>query len=174
MLQRVPKLSDGIILLRPIRLADVDRYVELQDLEMADRFEWPGTATRATVEEAIRRWVESWRTGGDERNFAVVEAASEEMIGDCEVELRPDGYVNVMYAVFDRWRRQGIASRAASLLAEYAGQAFPGRPLLFRMHPDNVGSIAVAESLGARRVGSETSPTGRELEWWVAAPPAPQ
>lgn len=170
MLQRVPELSDGIIVLRPIRLPDVDRYVELQDLEMADRFEWPRRATRETVEEATRRWVESWRTGGNERNFAVVDAANQEMIGDCEVELRPDGYVNVMYAVFDGWRRRGIASRAASLLADYAGEAFPGRPLLFRIHPDNVGSISVAESVGAVRAGSESSRTGRELWWWVADP----
>ena len=171
--RQVFALSDGVIVLRPIGLADVDRYVQLQDAEMATRFEWTGRATRETVTDAVSRWVESWRSYGNERNFAILDAVSREMIGDCEIESRPDGYVNVMYVVFAGWRRHGVASRAASLLADYAHETFPGRPLLFRIHPDNVGSIAVAESLGSRRAGSEISPTGRELEWWVVTPPEP-
>src|SRR4051812_31667635 len=109
-------LGDDVVLLRPIRMGDVEPYVHGQDAEMADRFEWAGPTTVDEVRRAVGRWVESWEVG-TERNFAIIDRATGEMIGDCEIELRDDGFVNVMYAVFATWRRRGIATRAVRLLA---------------------------------------------------------
>jgi RimJ/RimL family protein N-acetyltransferase len=157
------RLSDGVVLLRPFHESDVDIYVARQDGAMADGFEWDGPATIDDVAAACARWTESWRTNGPERNFAIVDAPSDEVIGDCEVEARPDGYVNVTYVVFGRWRGNGVATRAARLLLAYAATEFPDHTPLFRVHPENAASLAVARSCGAMPSGREESPKGRDL-----------
>lgn len=165
-----PLLTDGVVLLRPITMADVDPYLERQDPEIARRFEWTGPASVEDVRSAVTRWVASWSTGGRERNFAIVDPATSEVIGDSALELRDDGFVNVMYAVFSDWRRRGVATRAVRLLAAHASEVFPGSALLFRIHPDNEASARVARAAGAERIGTESSPTGRLLERWVVGP----
>ena len=59
------------------------------------------------------------------------------MIGDCEIEAREDGYLNIMYAVFRPWRGRGVATRAGRLLLKYAATEFPDHVPLFRVHPGN-------------------------------------
>lgn len=167
-----PRLSDGVVLLRPIALSDVESYVARQDAEMARRFEWSGPATVEDVRGGVSRWVESWSSGGSERNFAIVDPSTGDMIGDCELELRDDGFVNVMYAVFNGWRQRGVATRAVRLLAQHSAEVFPGHPLLFRIHPDNEGSKGVAQAVGAELAGTELSRNGLVLERWVATLPA--
>jgi RimJ/RimL family protein N-acetyltransferase len=149
-------------------MPDVESYVARQDEEMARRFEWAGPATVEGVRDGVSRWVESWSSGGTERNFAIVDPSTGGMIGDCELELREDGFVHVMFAVFSDWRRRGIATRAVRLLADHAADVFPGHALLFRIHPDNEGSKRVARAVGAERAGTELSRNGLLLERWVA------
>lgn len=163
-------LRDEAVLLRPITMADVGSYLDRQDAEMATQFEWTGPATVDHGRGVVSRWVESWRAGGRERNFAIVDPSTGDMIGDCELELRDDGFVHVMYAVFSGWRRRGVATRAVRLLAVDAADVFPGHALLFRIHPDNEGSKRVARAVGAERAGTELSRNGRLLERWVASP----
>ena len=165
------ELTDGVVVLRPIRSEDAETYFEHQDDDMIDRFEWAGPVELPKLREVFARWEANWRVGGDERNFAIELAGTGEMVGDCEVELRSDGLVNVMYVVFAPWRGQGLATRAVQLLADHAAEAFAGKPLLFRVHPDNAPSVAVARSVGAVVEGIETSKTGRLLERWVRRPP---
>lgn len=163
-------LEDDVLLLRPIALEDVAVYLERQDAEMAARFEWAGPAQERDVRAAVERWVASWACHGPEQNFAITCRRTGEMVGDCELELREDGFVNVMYVVFSGWRAQRVGTRAVRLLVQHAAHAFPGRPLLFRMHPDNEGSIRVARAAGATRAGSELSRSGHVLDRWVLAP----
>lgn len=151
-------------------MTDVESYVARQDEEMAHRFEWAGPASAEDVRGGVCRWVEAWASGGVERNFAIVDLSTGEMVGDCELELRDDGFVNVMYAVFSDWRRRGVATRAVRLLAEHAADVFPGHALLFRVHPDNEGSKRVAMAVGAQGEGTELSRNGQLLERWVARP----
>lgn len=160
-------LRDDAVVLRPITKGDIQSYLDRQDAEMASRFEWPGPATADDVQKAVSHWIESWECGGRERNFAIVDPSTGEMIGDCELELRSDGLVNVMYVVFSDWRRRGVAIRAVRLLADHAADVFPGHPLLFRIHPDNEGSRRVAQAVGAEWTGTELSRNGRLLERWV-------
>lgn len=153
-------------------MTDVEFYVARQDEEMARRFEWAGPASVEAVRSGVNRWVDSWTAGGVQRNFAIVHLPTGEMIGDCELELRDDGFVNVMYAVFRDWRRRGVATRAVRLLAEHAADVFPGHALLFRIHADNEGSKRVAMAVGAQRAGTEVSRNGHPMERWVARPAA--
>lgn len=167
-----PLLTDGVVSLRPFAESDVEPYVSQQDAEMARGFEWAGAATVAEVRAAGERWAESWRTQGVERNFAIVDCRTGEMIGNCEAEARPDGYVNVMYAVFSRWRRRGVATRALRLLLAYAAAEFPNHRPLFRVHPDNEASLAVARRCGATVTRTELPSSGRELQWLTIDAPA--
>ena len=160
---------ESFVRLRPIVDADVERYVALQDEEMADRFEWVGPVTVDSMRPVVARWVESWERGDAERNYAIIEPSSGDMVGDCELELRCDGYVHVMYALFGPWRSKGFGTRAAALLVSEALQQWPTRPLLFRVHPDNLVSKRVAQRQGAHLAGIETSANGRDLERWVLA-----
>ena len=166
------ELTDGVVLLRPVRAGDAQVYFEQQDLEMVARFEWAGPAQLPRLRETFAAWEASWRNGGDERNFVIELAGTGEVIGDCEVELRPDGLVNVMYVVFAPWRGMGYATRTVQLLVDYAAEAFPNKPLVFRVHPDNAGSVALARAVGAALEGTEASKSGRLLERWVRRPPA--
>ena len=156
-------LEDGTVTLRPFRASDVDVYVREQDRVMAEGFEWDGPATMEVVSAACVRWTESWRVEGPERNFAIVDFRSGEVVGDCEVEAREDGYVNVMYAVFASWRGRGLATRTAQLLVAYATHEFPDHTPLFRVHPTNVASLAVARRCGATPEGEEVSTRGHVL-----------
>ena len=97
------------------------------------------------------------------RNSAIVDEVTGQMIGDCEAELRGDGFVHVLYAVFAPWRGQGVAERAVRLLADYSAEAFPYCPLLFRVERDNVASLAVARTVGAVVTGQEVVSDGRRL-----------
>ncbi len=166
-------LEDGAVLLRPFGPGDIDAYLSRQDAVMAAGFEWEGPATAEDLRAACDRWAASWRAGGPQRNFAIVAADTGELIGDCEIEARADGFLNVMYAVFSPWRGRGVASRAGRLLLAYAATEFPGLTPLFRVHPTNGPSLAVARRLGARPAGRELSAKGRELTRLTISGPAP-
>ena len=163
-------LDDGVIALRPVSIGDAVPYALFQDAEMWDRFEWGGPATQEQIGAAMTRWVQAWECGAGERNFAVLLSDTSEVVGDGEVELRADGLVNVMYVIFVPWRGNGYAKRVARLLVGYAAGAFPGSQLVFRIHPDNVASSAVARAAGAAVVGQEKSKTGRSLDRWIIDP----
>lgn len=48
------RLSDDVVLLRPIELSDIDSYVARQDAEMARRFEWPRRASTCLPNAPLR------------------------------------------------------------------------------------------------------------------------
>ncbi len=106
-----PELTDGTVVLRPVRASDAADYVRNQDEEIVRRFEWAHPASLGDIKRAMRSWSEAWASEGDERDFAITLADDGRLVGDCEVERREDGYDNVMYVVFARWRGQGIATR---------------------------------------------------------------
>ena len=160
-------LDDGVVSLRRVTLEDASTYARLQDAEMAARFEWDGPISEAEAASAFERWVEAWKQGTGEHNFAIVLSATGELIGDCAADLRDDGYVNVMYVVFANWRGYGYASQAVRLLVSHARAAFAGHPLILRIHPDNTASVGVARSVGAVRHGHETSREGKRLDRWI-------
>jgi hypothetical protein len=63
------------------------------------------------------------------------------MVGDCELELRSDGYVHVRYAPFAPWRSKRFGTKAAALL--------------FRVHPDDLASERVAQRQRVHLAGIE-------------------
>jgi RimJ/RimL family protein N-acetyltransferase len=157
------ELADGVIALRPLRPADAEAHKAGEDAEQLRAFEFPGPAPMDNVVAAIHRWQESWRTGGDARNFGIWLADGGTLVGNIEVRLIGDGRVNLSYVVFPAWRRQGIATRAARLALAYAAADLGATTARIAILDTNSASMGVARRLGAVRVGTERSEAGGTL-----------
>ena len=120
--------SDGVLAIRPISVLEAVVIVDAQDAQMVRRFGWGAPLTLPASQVVVRRWVRSWQSLGLERNSAIVDEVTGQMIGDCETELRGDGFVHVLYAVFAPWRGRGVAERAVRLMADYSAEAFLSFP----------------------------------------------
>jgi RimJ/RimL family protein N-acetyltransferase len=144
---QIPKLTDGVVFLRPLKAEDAADHLAGEDEEMATRVSG-GRSTPATVEAFIRNNQESWRSGGPRLAFGVFDCASNRLVGFIEVNLArlvEPGQVNVSYGVFRPWRRQGVALRAIDLMNEYLRTATEVRQIVLRVAPANTASLKLAE-----------------------------
>jgi RimJ/RimL family protein N-acetyltransferase len=152
--------SDGVVVLRPLGLDDVDEWLAGEDDEQIRWFEFARPAVRDDVVHAIERWSGSWRALGPVRNWGVCDARTGRILGGVEVRDLGDGEVNLSYVVFPFARRQGIATRAAMLALAYAIAEMGARVALLKILDGNVASLGVARRLGAVRAGTEMSERG--------------
>jgi RimJ/RimL family protein N-acetyltransferase len=162
-MRHVPKLTDGVILLRPLIAEDAANHFAGEDDEMA-KWVSGGRSTLATVEAFIRTNQESWRNGGPRRAFGVFDCASNRLIGFIEVNLArlvEPGQVNVSYGVFREWRRKGVALAAINLMDEYLRTATDTRQMVVRISPENTASLKLAEKAGFTFCGLFDEPEGR-------------
>ena len=163
----IQNLSDGVIKLRPLAQADAAAHLAGEDEEMA---KWlnGGRGTPATVQAAIDKYGEQWRTGGPRRAFGVFDGSSDQLIGFIEANLEILGNpaeVNVAYGIFAAWRGRGLAGRAIDLVAEYLLTATEARGIVLQIAPENVRSIRVAEKAGFERVGTHDGPEGKRVRY---------
>lgn len=109
-----PTLTDGVVVLDGHRLDDLAAHLAGEDEEQARRLGWyPASSTVETVRAAILHWQEEWRRGGATRAFAVREAATRELVGQCEVRLKDAEIGEMSYVVFPAYRGRGFASGVA-------------------------------------------------------------
>lgn len=159
----LPKLTDGVIFLRPLGAEDAADHLAGEDEEMA-RWVSGGRSTPASVEAFIRNNQGSWRNGGPRRVFGVFDCASNRLAGFIEVNLArlaEPNQVNVSYGVFREWRRQGVALRAINLMSEYLRTATEARQMVLRIMPANTPSLRLAEKAGFAFCGLFDEPEGR-------------
>lgn len=119
-------LTAESITLRPFRLEDVAAYVDQQDHLLAAGFGWERPIDEVSMRAVAERWVRQWNGPRDERNFAILERSSGVLVGDCELELRTDGFVHVMYGIFRPWRGKGMRreqSGCSSATGAWSGPA---------------------------------------------------
>jgi RimJ/RimL family protein N-acetyltransferase len=162
-LAHIPKLTDGVIFLRPLSAEDAADHLAGEDEEMA-KWVSGGRSTPATVEAFIRNNQESWRNGAPRRAFGVFDCANNRLAGFIEVNLArlvEPGQVNVSYGVFREWRRQGVALRAIHLMDEYLRTATEARQMVLRITPENTASLNLAEKAGFTFCGVYDEPEGR-------------
>ncbi len=149
----IPSLTDGVIQLRPLTQADAAAHLAGEDEEMA---KWlsGGRSTAATVQTAIDKFEEQWRTGGPRRAFGVFDCSNDQLIGFVEANLELLGYpaeVNVSYGIFPPWRGRGLAGRAIDLVAEYLRSATEARGIVLQIAPENGRSIRVGSRVSRQR-----------------------
>jgi RimJ/RimL family protein N-acetyltransferase len=145
-----PKLTDGVIFLRPLTAEDAADHLAGEDEEMA-KWVSGGRSTPATVEAFIRNSQENWRSGGPRRAFGVFDCVTNRLVGFIEANLTllfEPGQVSVSYGVFRQWRRQGLALRAIDLMDEYLRTTTGARQIVLRIAPANTVSLKLAEKAG--------------------------
>jgi RimJ/RimL family protein N-acetyltransferase len=166
-LVHIPKLTDGVIFLRPLNAEDAADHLAGEDEEMA-KWVSGGRSTPATVDAFIRNSQESWRSGGPRRAFGIFDCVNNRLIGFIEVNLArivEPSQVNVSYGVFPQWRRQGVALRAINLMDEYLRTATEARQMVLRIAPANVASLKLAEKAGFTCCGMFDEPEGRMVRY---------
>ena len=75
--------SDGVLAIRPISVLEAVVIVDAQDAQMVRRFGWGAPLTLPASQVVVHRWLRSWQSLGLERNFAIVDEITGQMIGDC-------------------------------------------------------------------------------------------
>jgi RimJ/RimL family protein N-acetyltransferase len=162
-LVQVPKLTDGVIFLRPLSTEDAADHLAGEDDEMA-KWVSGGRSTLAGVEAFIRNNQESWQTGRPRRAFGIFDCGSNRLLGFIEVNLArlvEPGQVNVSYGVFREWRRHGVALAAINLIDQYLRTATEARHMVLRILPANTASLKLAEKAGFTFCGLFDEPEGR-------------
>lgn len=151
-----PPLSDGVVTLRPWTDADVPAVAEAcRDPEIA---RWiddiPSPYTRADARAYVAACRRGWKDGSLWA-FAVVDAASGEVVGSCGVawQDQPHGVAEIGYWVRAEDRGRGVATRAVRLASEWAFDKGGVQRLQLRADAENTASRRVAEGAGFRREG---------------------
>ncbi|MDT3396589.1 GNAT family N-acetyltransferase [Streptomyces sp. B1866] len=172
-------LTDGEVVLSPLRLDDAAAHLAGEDAELV-RWLNGGPGTRATVDAHLRWCEEQWETLGPVRAFGVRVAAGAVLAGTIEVQfgqagLAP-GQVNIAYGLYPAWRGRGLATRAVLLACRYAARAGAAEAVI-RAEPENAASVAVARRCGFGYLGRSVEDDGARLDWFVrglaASDPAP-
>ncbi|HKE53072.1 MAG TPA: GNAT family protein [Actinomycetes bacterium] len=159
----VPVLTDGVVVLNAYTAADVAAHLAGEDEETARRFGWrPHASTEDTVREAFGRCAHDWETAGPTRAFAVREAATDRLVGGCELRLQPDGSAQVSYWTSSAERRRGHATRALTLLLQYARSVGVGQADA-EVATDNLASRRVAENAGLYLTSTFTATDGTRM-----------
>jgi len=150
----VPVLTDGVIILNAYTDDDIPAHLAGEDEETARRFGWwPQTSTEATVRDAFSCWAHHWETGGPTRTFAARQAATRRLVGGCELRLQPDRTAQVSYWTSASQRRRGHATKALSLLLQYA-RSIGVTQAEADVATDNLASRRVAEKAGFHLVST--------------------
>jgi RimJ/RimL family protein N-acetyltransferase len=151
---QLPTLTDGVVTMRPRRPEDVDAIVAAcQDPEIPRWTMVPSPYTREDAEQWLARQdpssVHLLAVDADDRllgSFSLMEVDAER------------GYGEIGYWVVAEARRRGVATRAVSLLRDWAANEGL-RELEIMAEPENVGSARVAERAGFAPVdGRRASP----------------
>jgi ribosomal-protein-serine acetyltransferase len=152
------ELTDGLILLRPYRMSDVEPLHEAVHESIADLSKWfPWCHAEHSLEES-RRFVETrseaWEAGRD-YGFAVFDYRGGRYIGNCSLfEVRAgDKTASASYWVRTSQTNGGIATAALRLLAEFGFNELRLNRIEIIVATENRASLRVAEKSGAKREG---------------------
>jgi RimJ/RimL family protein N-acetyltransferase len=129
-----PRLTDGVVALRPWRPEDVPLMDEWLD--------------GVWLEQALR--------DGRTLPLAIVDVASGAVLGSCDLRRpEPDDpdRGEIGYLLVPEARGRGVATRAVGMLVGWAFREIGMRRVQALVHPDNAASAAVLERLGFEREG---------------------
>jgi RimJ/RimL family protein N-acetyltransferase len=161
----VPVLRGPVVSLDGFRAGDAPAHAAGEDEETARRFGWwPARSTPGDVLRAFARWDADWRAGGPRRAFATRDSATGDLVGGCELTVRPDGTANVSYWTHSAQRRRGYAQRALLLLCDYAA-SIGVATLEAHVAVDNHASRRTCESCGFTAAGEITEEGERRVRY---------
>ena len=146
-----PVLSGDGFVLKMLELSDAPAWKAGEDPEQIRWFEAPGPAPMENVVQAITRWRAGWDDDGPLRHWGIW--VDGQLAGGVELRLREDGKANISYVVFPFARRQGVASKAARLAADWAFSGLAASAVVAVVDEANTASRRVAERAGFRLEG---------------------
>lgn len=162
-------ISDGVIGLRPIEVADAAAYLAAQDRESVRRTAGPGTPN--TVAE-FERCAAEWAADGPRKTFAVVDVSSHALAGTLDVTLEPEflakRQADISYGIHAPWRDNGVPGRTIVLACRYLARNDLADEAVLRIDRDNKSEIALAHQLGFHYHRSSIDSEGY-LDWFIQA-----
>ena len=149
-----PLPSDGVVALRPWAERDLPELVGcFADDEIA---RWLPPIPQPYTEADAREWFETLvprLVTGAGAAFAIVDAATGELLGGIGMRSEGEGRFEVGYWVRRERRRRGIASRALRLISAWALGGLGAARLQLHADVENEASQRVAERAGFTREG---------------------
>ena len=152
------EMTDGVIRLRTYRAEDAEPLYEAVRESLDELCRWLPWAHEAYSRDEARAWIESrpeaW--GREEFSFVIERVADGSLLGGVGLNQLALGErrANLGYWVRRRAGGQGIATRAARLLAEAAFEDLKLQRLEIIVAEGNLASQRVAAKLGAVREGT--------------------
>ncbi|WP_054812992.1 GNAT family N-acetyltransferase [Nocardia arizonensis] len=165
-------LSDGVISLRPITVADARIY---SAADAGATVDWLDGAdpTPGGVAAHFERCAADWATRGAARVFAVTARPAEGLVGTLGVHTGQPflsvGQADLAYGLYPRWRRPMMAIRAVVLGCRYLAASELADEAVLRIDPADRAAVVVAHRAGFHffRTSDDTE-TGR-LDWYYQA-----
>jgi len=147
-----PKLTDGVVVLRPWSDDDVAAAVVGHDEEIAHWFGFPAPQpTREQHQRAIEDWRRDYADGRRRVSFVVEREG--DVVGTVEVRDIGHGAGELSWVLYAGQRGRGSATRAVRLLVDYVLGELGMTRVQARVEPENVRSVRVATRSGLRREG---------------------
>jgi RimJ/RimL family protein N-acetyltransferase len=149
------KLTDGVVLLRPLGEADAPAVHALHQLPDVVASSVPPVAPdREEIELRCAR-AGTWWLAGERADLVITDAGSGAVVGDIGLYYQDPraGQAMVGYTMLPAWRGRGYATRAVRLLARWAFDQAGIVRLIAGTNPANIGSQRVLERAGFRREG---------------------
>lgn len=152
-----PRLSDGVVVLRPWTGDDAATLVRLcGDPTIAARIPVPVPYTHDDALAFLAG--EAWPGHAHpSASFAVLDARNGDVVGSVGVHVTdpPTGVAQAGYWTASSARRRGFATRALRLAAAWASGALAVRRVELLIEPENLASRGVAAAAGFREDGDE-------------------
>jgi uridine kinase len=157
-------LSDGVVVLDGLTVADAEVHWSGEDEEHARRFGWyPRRPTLERVRGFLSETGEQWRIGGARRTWAIRSAETRQLLGGCEARLKAGSTAELSWWTFPEHRRRGLATRGVRLMLLYLHELAGVGSFTAFVEPDNVASLGVACKSGFAAVAEEDTNEGRVM-----------
>ncbi|MET8800198.1 GNAT family protein [Nocardia sp. NPDC004568] len=162
-------ISDGVIGLRPIEVADAAAHLAAQDRESVRRAPGPGTPN---VVADFAHCADQWAQDGPCKTFGVVDVASHALAGTLDLaveqEFLAERQADIGYGIYAPWRGRGVAGRTVVLACRYLARHDLADEAVLRIDPGNRAATTLAHRLGFHYHHTSAGPEGR-LDWFIQA-----
>ena len=152
------QLTNGLVLLRPCWLIDVDAMYEAVRESIAELSIWmPWWLSEYSFEEC-KAWIEAQPEKWEQEvsySYAIIDPRDNHLLGGCGLTIKDKSFriADLAYWVRTSRTKQGVATRAALLTAQFGFNELEMNRIEIVIAVDNIASQRVAEKTGAAKEG---------------------